>query len=63
MFHCVTPCVRGAIVLNFADAAFIMNPVKIKQLRAIALTGERMPPKTTYFYPKVLSGLTIHKMG
>jgi uncharacterized protein (DUF1015 family) len=46
-----------------ADAAFIMNPVKIKQLRAIALTGERMPPKTTYFYPKVLSGLTIHKMG
>ncbi len=46
-----------------ADAAFILNPVKIKQLRAIALTGERMPPKTTYFYPKVLSGLTIHKMG
>jgi uncharacterized protein (DUF1015 family) len=46
-----------------ADAAFVMNPVKIKQLRSIALTGERMPPKTTYFYPKVLSGLTIHKMG
>ncbi len=46
-----------------ADASFIMNPVKIKQLRSIALTGERMPPKTTYFYPKVLSGLTIHKMG
>lgn len=46
-----------------ADASFIMNAVQIKQLRAIALTGERMPPKTTYFYPKVLSGLTIHKMG
>jgi uncharacterized protein (DUF1015 family) len=46
-----------------ADAAFILNAVKIKQLRAIALTGEKMPPKTTYFYPKVLSGLTIHKMG
>lgn len=45
-----------------ADACFIMNPVKIQQLKEIALHGERMPPKTTYFYPKVLSGLTIYKM-
>jgi len=45
-----------------ADAGFILNPVKISQLRAIALNGERMPPKTTYFYPKVLSGLTVYKM-
>lgn len=45
-----------------ADGGFIMNPVKISQLKAIALNGERMPPKTTYFYPKVLSGLTVYKM-
>jgi uncharacterized protein (DUF1015 family) len=45
-----------------ADASFIMNAVKINQLKAIALNGERMPPKTTYFYPKVLSGLTVYKM-
>ncbi len=45
-----------------ADVCFIMNPVKISQLKAIALNGEKMPPKTTYFYPKVLSGLTIYKM-
>jgi len=45
-----------------ADVCFIMNPVKISQLKAIALNGERMPPKTTYFYPKVLSGLTVYKM-
>ncbi|OGX08779.1 MAG: hypothetical protein A2Z88_00975 [Omnitrophica WOR_2 bacterium GWA2_47_8] len=45
-----------------ADAAFIMNPVKIQQIQAIALNGERMPPKTTYFYPKVLSGLTVYKI-
>jgi uncharacterized protein (DUF1015 family) len=45
-----------------ADASFIMNPVKIAQLKDIALNGERMPPKTTYFYPKVLSGLTVYKM-
>jgi len=45
-----------------AEAGFILNPVPIKQLKAIALNDERMPPKTTYFYPKVLSGLTIYKM-
>ncbi len=45
-----------------ASASFIMNPVKISQLKSIALNGERMPPKTTYFYPKVLSGLTVYKM-
>ena len=45
-----------------AEAGFIMNPVKVAQLKAIALNGERMPPKTTYFYPKVLSGLTVYKM-
>ena len=46
-----------------ADACFIMNPVKVEQLKAIALNGERMPPKTTYFYPKVLSGLTIYRLN
>jgi uncharacterized protein (DUF1015 family) len=45
-----------------ADAGFIMNPVTISELKAIALNSERMPPKTTYFYPKVLSGLTVYKM-
>ena len=47
---------------NRADGGFMMNPVKISELKAIALNGERMPPKTTYFYPKVLSGLTVYKM-
>jgi len=45
-----------------AECGFIMNPVRIEQLKSIALNGERMPPKTTYFYPKVLSGLTVYKM-
>ena len=45
-----------------ADASFIMNAVGIQQFKAIALNAERMPPKTTYFYPKVLSGLTVYRM-
>lgn len=44
-----------------ADALFIMNPTKIDQIRSIALSGEVMPQKSTYFYPKLLSGLLIHK--
>ena len=44
-----------------AEASFVMNAVRIQQLKSIALNGERMPPKTTYFYPKVLSGLAIYK--
>ena len=43
-------------------AAFILNPVRIEQLRSIALNGEKMPPKTTYFYPKAISGLTMYKL-
>jgi len=46
---------------NKAEAVFLLNPVKIEQLRAIAGGGEKMPPKSTYFYPKVLSGLAINK--
>ncbi len=55
--------VTGMVDGGSADAGFIMNPVKIQQLKAIALNGEKMPPKTTYFYPKVLSGLTVYKMS
>jgi uncharacterized protein (DUF1015 family) len=45
-----------------AEAAFILNPVRIEQLRLIALNGEKMPPKTTYFYPKALSGITLYSL-
>ncbi|MDD2654359.1 MAG: DUF1015 family protein, partial [Candidatus Omnitrophica bacterium] len=48
---------------NKAEAVFLLNPVKIDQLRAIAGGGEKMPPKSTYFYPKVLSGLTINRFS
>lgn len=43
--------------------AFFLNPVKIEQIMAVALTGSKMPPKSTYFYPKVLSGLVINKLN
>jgi len=41
--------------------AFFLNPVKIEQIINVAMAGNRMPPKSTYFYPKLLSGLLINK--
>jgi len=43
------------------NIAFFLNPVKIQQIINVALSGNKMPPKSTYFYPKVLSGLVINK--
>lgn len=40
--------------------AFLMNPVHVNQVRDIALAGEVLPQKSTDFYPKLLSGLTIY---
>jgi uncharacterized protein (DUF1015 family) len=45
-----------------AQAAFLMNPVRVEQVRDIALAGEVLPQKSTDFYPKLLSGLTIYAM-
>jgi len=43
-------------------AAFFMNPVKMEQLKKVTLAGEKMPQKSTYFYPKIYTGLTINKL-
>jgi uncharacterized protein (DUF1015 family) len=45
-----------------ADIAFLMNPVRIQQVRDIALAGEVLPQKSTDFYPKLLSGLAIYAL-
>jgi uncharacterized protein (DUF1015 family) len=47
--------------LDSCAAVFFLNPVKIQQIMSVAIGGNKMPPKSTYFYPKVLSGLVINK--
>lgn len=44
-------------------AALALYPVSMKQLIDIADTGNTMPPKTTWFEPKLRSGLVIHKLS
>jgi uncharacterized protein (DUF1015 family) len=41
------------------DVVFVLRPTRMDQLRAVALAGETMPQKSTYFYPKLLSGLVF----
>lgn len=42
--------------------AFLLNPTKSSEIRDIASRGETMPQKSTFFYPKLLSGLVINKI-
>ncbi|MCF6150452.1 MAG: DUF1015 domain-containing protein [Candidatus Kuenenia sp.] len=43
--------------------AFILRPTLIEQVREIALARKVMPPKSTYFYPKLITGVVINKMN
>jgi uncharacterized protein (DUF1015 family) len=45
-----------------ADAAVVLKPLPVKSLEEVAAAGERMPAKSTYFYPKALSGLVINPL-
>lgn len=52
----------GLVQEGAANVAFLMNPARIEQVRDIAFDGEVMPQKSTDFYPKLLSGLTIYAL-
>jgi uncharacterized protein (DUF1015 family) len=45
------------------DAAFLMRPTPVEQVRAVAAAGETMPPKSTYFFPKLLTGLVFNPLS
>jgi len=42
------------------DAAFYLNPTRVEDVERVALSSMRMPPKSTYFYPKVMTGFIIN---
>lgn len=51
-----------AVDRNQAQICFLLNPVGVDQVMEIALAGEVMPQKSTDFYPKLLSGLTLYRL-
>lgn len=50
---------RAAVARGEATAAFLVRPPTVAQVEAFARAGERMPPKSTYFFPKLTSGLLL----
>ncbi|MEO7454470.1 MAG: DUF1015 domain-containing protein [Fimbriimonadales bacterium] len=51
-----------AVETGSNTVAFLMNPPSVTDMRLIAMGGEKMPQKSTYYYPKLLSGLVFWSM-
>ncbi len=53
----------AAVDRGDAEAAFLLQPVTVEQVARFAHAGETMPQKSTFFYPKLTSGLLFHPIG
>jgi uncharacterized protein (DUF1015 family) len=53
---------REAVESGRADAAFFMRATPVEQVQAVAEAGESMPPKSTFFYPKIPTGLVFNPL-
>ena len=51
----------AAVDTGKAQCAFILNPTRVTEIRDVAAAGEKMPQKSTYFYPKLITGLVMNK--
>ena len=45
-----------------SQCCFILNPTKVSQIKDVAKAGEKMPQKSTYFYPKLITGLVMNHL-
>ena len=45
-----------------SQCAIFVNPTRVGEIRDIAAAGEKMPQKSTYFYPKLITGLVMNEM-
>ena len=52
----------NAVDNHSANCAFVLNPTKISEICDVSSAGEKMPQKSTYFYPKLITGLVINKL-
>lgn len=47
---------------DYYDAVFFLNPTRVEDVERVSLSSKRMPPKSTYFYPKVMTGFVINSL-
>ncbi len=53
----------AAVRSEGAGAAFLVRPPRVREIEAVCLSGQVMPEKSTYFYPKLLTGLVFYLLG
>ena len=56
------PEALSAVDSGAADCSFILNPTRVSEIRDVAAAGGKMPQKSTYFYPKLITGLVMNKI-
>jgi uncharacterized protein (DUF1015 family) len=52
-----------AVDLEGTNCAFILNPTKVSEIRDVAAASEKMPQKSTYFFPKLITGLVMNNFA
>src|SRR3989304_7196 len=52
----------AAVARGDAKAAILVRPTRLEQLAAVAIAGDVMPQKSTYFYPKLLTGMVFNPL-
>lgn len=52
-----------AVKSGKANCSFIINATKVEEIKAVALANEKMPQKSTYFYPKLITGLVMNRLS
>lgn len=61
-----TPSAQDGVAMiesGSADAGFFLRPTPIESIRSVAAAGEAMPPKSTYFFPKLPTGIVLNPLG
>lgn len=53
----------AAVDSGEANCVFLLNPTKVSQIKNISLVNEKMPQKSTYFYPKLVTGIVMNMLG
>lgn len=52
----------SAVDSGEASCAFLLNPTRVEEIRDVAAAGEKMPQKSTYFYPKLITGMVMNAL-
>lgn len=51
-----------AVLSGESQCCFFLNPTRVEEIGAVAAAGEKMPQKSTYFYPKLITGLVMNEL-